>query len=159
MTDTWIDKADWGPGPWQDEPDRAEWYDGDLPCLALRHSVGGHWCGYVAVPPGHPWHADSDPDVSVHGGVTFTERCAPPSDARDKREQVCHVPRPGEPDDVWWIGFDFAHGSDYAPGRAARMWGAEIEIQGWEPDRGDYKSLPYVRAECSAVAEQVRMAA
>ena len=37
----------------------------------------GHWCGYVRVPDGHPWHGrgpidDVFDDVEVVGGVTFS---------------------------------------------------------------------------------------
>ncbi len=38
----------------------------------------GFRCGYVRIPPGHPWHGKdySDEalwDVDVHGGLTFAE--------------------------------------------------------------------------------------
>lgn len=62
-----VDKSSWGDGPWQQEPDRAEWTHRGLPCLA------------------------------VHGGLTYSDRC---------HDDICHVPAPGEPDDVWWFGFD-----------------------------------------------------
>lgn len=55
---TWIDKKEWGPGPWQSEPDKVEWRDEKtgLPCLAVRHSEHGNWCGYVGVHKGHYAH-------------------------------------------------------------------------------------------------------
>lgn len=42
---------------WIDEPDRVFWHDEStgLPCLA-RRGTSGSWCGYVAVPPEHPWY-------------------------------------------------------------------------------------------------------
>lgn len=57
-TETFIDRTGWPSGPWDDEPDRVEWRDEatGLPCLALRNDMFGSWCGYVAVPPGHPVH-------------------------------------------------------------------------------------------------------
>ncbi len=57
----------------------------------------GHWCGYAAIEPGHPWHGRHYDDVpaEAHGGLTYSDRCT---------GSVCHVPKPGEPDDVWWIG-------------------------------------------------------
>lgn len=71
------------------------------PCVVKRNYA---WCGYVAVPPGHPWHGkgydDIQNEVDVHGGLTYARACS---------GAVCHVPAPGEPDDVWWIGFDLGH--------------------------------------------------
>ena len=73
-----IDKAVWGDGPWQGEPDKKQWQDAEtgLACLAVR-GPGGHWCGYVGVAPGHPWHGqDYDhPNADVHGGLTFAASC------------------------------------------------------------------------------------
>lgn len=114
------EKSAWGPGPWDDEPDRVEWREPTMPglvCLVARGPMG-NWCGYVAVPPGHPAHgADyNDVEVSVHGGLTYAERCQAGPAAF-----VCHVPAPGEPDDVWWLGFDCGHAFDYSPAMEARM--------------------------------------
>lgn len=114
----WGNREDWGKGPWLNEPDRVEWRMPELPglvCLAAR-GPSGSWCGYVAVPPGHPLHGKGYEDVScsVHGGLTFADRCQPGG-------LICHVPAPGEPDDVWWLGFDCAHGGDYSPALKASM--------------------------------------
>ena len=117
--------------PWLTEPDRLEWKDEatGLPCLIVRVSGHGALCGYVAVPPGHPWHGtdyaacferpachvhedkgwcthEPDGHVKVHGGLTYSGRC---------RGKVCHVAAPGEPEDVWWFGFDCAHLGDLIP--------------------------------------------
>src|SRR5438270_834768 len=91
-----VDRSKWPHGPWDNEPDRAEFKHLGFPCLLVRQSQSGHWCGYVAVPPGHPWHGLEDYaayrlDVEVHGGITYGNKCA---------GKVCHVPAPGEPDDV-----------------------------------------------------------
>lgn len=52
-----LDKAKWGTGPWQDEPDKRQWQDEvtKLPCLLVRGPHGA-LCGYVGVPKGHPLH-------------------------------------------------------------------------------------------------------
>jgi hypothetical protein len=167
---TWIDKSAWGDGPWQDEPDRVEWYVDGVACLALRHPGAGHWCGYAAVPPGHRWHglgysacySDDCPDgetcphyadVEVHGGITFAEKCAPKRSDRDPREQVCHVPRPGEPDDVWWLGFDFHHAWDIAP--AFEMRKREAGMRDEPPGSYVYRDIEYVKGECESVARQI----
>lgn len=148
-------KSEWGPGPWQDEPDRLEWRHKGVPCLMRRGPLSGAWCGYAAVEPGHPWHgkADADePDVRVHGGVTFAGRC---------HEDICRVPEPGESDDVWWFGFDCAHAGDVQPGMAARMREYDVHLpadlrtgSSWFGD-GVYRDLAYVRAETERLADQI----
>jgi len=141
-----IDRTGWESGPWDDEPDRAEWVDETTgyPCLAKRNHFGV-WCGYVAVPPGHPLHGAGydTPDVSVHGGLTYAAPCQAhgPDDADSA---ICHVPDPGEPEDVWWLGFDCGHWNDYHPDFGA------------DPFRdGTYRSLDYVRTECANLAAQL----
>lgn len=56
------DKHLWGDGPWVQEPDRVEWVDEETgyQCLARRTKHTGTWCGYVGVPPGHPWFGKTD---------------------------------------------------------------------------------------------------
>lgn len=147
-------KSEWGPGPWQDEPDRLEWRHKGVPCLVRRSPSTGAWCGYAAVEPGHPWHGQPELDnVDVHGGLTFASRC---------HGDICHVPEPGESDDVWWLGFDCGHAGDDSPGLRAAI----RKIDGQLPpnlrggDRllfeGDvYRDLAYVKGECESLADQV----
>ena len=52
--------------------------------------------GYVGVPPDHPWYGKTDPDVIIHGGITYASS-RPPGN---------------EPDGYWWVGFDTAHWRD-----------------------------------------------
>src|SRR4051812_22063009 len=95
--ETNADKSKWGDGPWQQEPDRLQWEHAGLTCIAHRNH-GGAWCGYVGLPPGHPAHGLGYNDVhgvDVHGGLTYAEACA---------GHVCHDPKPGEPDGLWWLG-------------------------------------------------------
>lgn len=147
-----VPKDKWGPGPWQQEPDREEWRDTDtgLPCLIVRAPTTGSLCGYVGVPPGHPWHGVdySGADASVHGGLTYSDRCA---------GHICHVPAPGEPDDVWWLGFDTAHFMDYMPARAAMMRDLDVGMPQYM--RSAYRDMAYVRAEVARLASQVAAAA
>ena len=166
MSVRFQDRTDWGAGPWGDEPDRVEWHDGDLPCLALRNRLGA-WCGYVAVPPGHPWHGISYMEcikghgsdcyehsipAEVHGGLTFAGACQPHDD-ETAAEATCHVPRPGEPDNVWWLGFDTAHAWDFVPGVAAM----DRKLGFSSLDNGAiYRNLRYVQAEVAHLARQVR---
>jgi len=137
-------KEAWGPGPWQDEADRCEWrYDG-FPCLIVRGSVGA-LCGYVAVPPGHPWHgAHCDSvDVAVHGGLTYSGRCG---------GNICHEPMPGESHDAYWLGFDCAHFGDVLPA-LARVDGRPFF------DGMTYKDMRFVIVEVEKLARQAKTAA
>jgi hypothetical protein len=98
--------------PWEDEPDHAEWIDGEIDhpttnatgfkCRIARNKTTGTLCGYVGVPKenrfwGIGYDSDSElRDIShnVHGGLTYSE----------------------QGDDGWWyFGFDTAHADDFAP--------------------------------------------
>jgi hypothetical protein len=129
----------WGSGPWIDEPDRIEFEAHGLPCLMLRNPFGA-WCGYAAVPPGHPYHGKSDADVEAHGGITYAGTC-------DESVGICHVPKPGEPDNVYWFGFDCSHCYDLTPGLRIPML-----------DHVVYRDVNYVRAEVEALAAQLAAA-
>jgi hypothetical protein len=169
---TFIDKSDWGEGQWQREPDKMQWPDPEtgLPCLALRHPTFGNWCGYVGVPPEHPFHGRAyyacslpekceddgeycehsiERELDPHGGVTFADSCV----EEDKEHGICHVPDQGEPDDIWWFGFDCAHLDDASPGRRAmdRKYGIPSTVFG----ANVYRDLQYVRQECAAMARQL----
>lgn len=139
-----VDRTGWPNGPWDGEPDRVEWRDEatGLPCLIVRNRMGA-LCGYVAVPPGHPMHCDTQPRPSgdddpadrlqVHGGITYGSKCA---------GHICHVPNPGEPDDVYWFGFDMAHCDDRVPSMM-------------KYDGDVYRDVAYVQAECAKLAAQL----
>lgn len=142
----------YGPGPWVDEPDRVEWRYKGLPCLITRAPLG-NLCGYVGVPPSHPWHGKDSDDVEAdaHGGVTYANAC---------QGHVCHIAQPGEPDDVYWVGFDCAHHLDAVP----RLFKVSPGFYEGMPDhdylpRPVYRDVAYVRAEVEALAEQALEAA
>jgi hypothetical protein len=116
-----------------------------FPCLIHRAPLG-HWCGYVAVPPGHPWHgkdiwcsSDDGIDAPVHGGLTYADKCS---------GEICHVAKPGEPDDVWWLGFDCAHSGDLCPGTRASLLQCGVDAFGYEV----YRDISYVTAETQRLA-------
>lgn len=143
----------WGEGPWQAEPDIAEWRarGSALPRLGVRGPMGG-WCGYVGLPPGHPLHGKSWGDAAVevhgvHGGITYGDACA---------GLVCHAPLEGEPEHVWWLGFDCAHAWDFTPGLAAtvrRVSGAREMAE-----HETYRTLAYVAREIEKLAAQLERA-
>jgi hypothetical protein len=138
-----MDKSSWPVGPWQDEPDKKQWPDQatGLPCLIVRNSLGA-LCGYVGVAEGHPLfekHYD-ETDLECHGGPTFSSFCHPGAE----ESNICHRPDPGEPDHVWWFGFDCAHCDDLIPNMRTRVF------------RGDvYRDFRYVEAQCVKLAGQL----
>ncbi len=160
-----VDRTHWPPGPWNDEPDKLNWRTASgLPGMIVRNNLGG-LCGYVAVAEGHPCFqrsetseyetgADGEPDysqrkpnpyddLSVHGGVTFTNKCG---------GKICHVPEPGEPDDVWWVGFDCVHSGDWHPPSYKRTGTYDREL----PSYGEaYRDIEYVKRQVESLAEQL----
>jgi hypothetical protein len=188
---TWTTRTpdQYGPGPWSEEPDKAQWVDAatGYDCLIKRNQWGA-LCGYVGVPQGHPfyglklnWDGD-DPlsELDVHGGVTFAEGCHEPTHewyeavrrgdtdqmTRDKvlnelartasyeewaaacmPHLICHVPLPGRPAKVHWIGFDCSHALDYQP-----AYDNAILLIGME----GYKDMDYVIGECTRLAQQLK---
>jgi hypothetical protein len=144
-------KEDWGPGPWQNEPNKRYWVDQatGLECRILR-GPWGSFCGYVGVPKEHPAYGMGyEPctgdyvdenvewwrrhitnrlefkikDISVHGGLTYAGQ-APFSD-------------------LHWFGFDCSHSSDFAPGLS--------ELR----SRGTYRDIKYVTEEVESLAKQL----
>lgn len=160
-----VDKSTWARGPWDDEPDRLDFRHAGLPCLAVRHQEWGHWCGYVAVPKGHPAYGvhPCDQGLGLSGNLNYGAKCSPP---------ICHVPAPGESDDVWWLGMDFGHCWDLCPGRdaflSARL-GLHPKMAELPPKMAElleratarsgpmevYRALPYVRHVIEHVAEEL----
>lgn len=153
---TFTEKATWGYGPWIDEPDKMQWRDDatGLACLAVRNRYGA-WCGYVGVPPTHPLHGvdyfdDRLLDADVHGGLTYCGDC----EHGDEATAICHVPAAGEPDDVWWLGFDCGHTCDYTPGRRSILE-ESLAMRGVPRDDSStaYRTLDYVRGEVARLAQ------
>src|ERR1700758_3054347 len=75
-----------------------EWKHAGLSCTVVIQREHGHRCGYVRVPPGHPFHGKSyeKPNVDVHGGLTF-----------GGLEPCSHEDGQG-----YWFGFDCVHVGD-----------------------------------------------
>ena len=142
------DKSTWGPGPWQDEPDKMQFTDKatGMPCLIVRNH-GGALCGYVGVDGSHPYYGldyDNEAlhDLSVHGGLTFSGACA--KDAKEA-EDICHRVQAGEDDHVWWLGFDTSHAGDLNPAPSAGHF-----------SRAVYRDVAYVKKEIADLAKQLK---
>lgn len=144
------------PGPWADEPDKAQWIDEatDLDCLAVRN-YGGAWCGYVGVPPGHPYHG-ADPfeiDTDVHGGLNYGALC---DETDEGAHAVCHVPEPGRPADVYWLGFHCSYAFDLSPMLAQHVYlKSNIPAGPRILEHQTYRTFDYVQAECARLAKQL----
>lgn len=149
------------PGPWNAEPDYQQFEAHGLHCIVSRNPMVFNWCGYVGVPPGHPAYGKDWKDlmeIDVHGGLTFASECG---------NHICHIPEPGEPDQLWWLGFDCAHYGDLVPGVEAmkRKLGPSPEIikipefmkaEFEKMNRQTYKTYDYVRKETIYLAEQLK---
>lgn len=135
-----ADRSQWGKGPWDSEPDdKVVWIDENthLDCMIVRNGAGA-WCGYVGLPPEHPHHGKGYDDIpwecyDVHGGLTYANSCG---------GHICHVPEPGRPHNVWWLGFDTNHSWDMAP-----------HSYGWRSG-GVYRTQTYVVEEVTKLALQ-----
>ena len=147
---SWFDKANWAEGLWKQEPDKIQWTDPatQMPCLMVRNK-SGVWCGYAAVAEGHPWFAlrctesrgdgseySPEDQIDIHGGLSFSNFCQ-----EDKEHGICHIPEPGQPDRVWWFGFDCAHGGDLLP---TRPYPCEV-----------YRDMEYVKEQVTYLALQL----
>jgi len=140
-----IDKSAWTRGPWDDEPDKRQWQDAEtgLPCLIVRNRLGA-LCGYVGVAPGHPAHGQhyDSVEADVHGGLTFSHGCS----GGEESSGICHKAAEGEPDHVWWFGFDCAHSCDLSPHPQAT----------WTHDRDNcYRDVAYVAKQVASLAKQL----
>lgn len=157
-------------GPWENEPDKAQWIDEatDLDCLIVRNHMGA-LCGYVGVLPGHPWHGKDydavEPHPSVHGGLTFASFC---QEGAEDGPGICHVPAPGRPPNVWWLGFDTAHFQDLVPGleeaigmtfKTLTDLEAYMSTEKGSPWGKRYRTFEYVQNECRDLAKQILDAA
>ncbi|MCH7553826.1 MAG: hypothetical protein IIC82_07510 [Chloroflexi bacterium] len=127
---------------------------GDFPC-SIWKTDAGHLCGYLGVPPSHPWYRQDQTvmgalgDIDVHGGITLAcheKSSRRPSD--EYRDAMSKAPRggpypklewvdvPNKDDaswphdtgqDVWWIGFDCDHLGDQGSPKDERYVRNELE--------------------------------
>jgi hypothetical protein len=143
------DRTKWESGAWDNEPDKAQWTDAatGLPCLIHRNYFGA-WCGYVGVSPDlitYLGGLDITDTIDVHGGITYQSMCAEHTNDVNG-EGIGHVPESGEPDTVFWFGFDCSHHMDMGP---ANIWTIGLSY------RGTYRDMAYVKAECASLAQQL----
>lgn len=115
------------------------------------HNPMGHRCGYVRIPPGHPWHGVPYDalDVEVHGELTFSQQ-----DAACGRDGA---------DDGWWLGFDCGHWMDLPdPDLVSEEFRtfAETAACVYEGTGAEVRSTEYVKDQCALlIAQAVKAAA
>lgn len=154
----------WQEGPWQEEPDHVYWTDeaSQLRCQVLRMPTG-HLCGYVAVDKDHPLYKTpySDmPDLSVHGGLTYSQPAKKWIGDRESREEAYRdIHEDGFDEDDWVFGFDCAHLGDLSTCNI--FCPPEVDerlIEGLRSvGRGTYRDIEYVIGECERLAAQLRL--
>lgn len=129
--------------PWLNEPNRMEWRHEGVPCLIVRNQFGA-LCGYASCYPGHPWYRMKYEDVpaAAHGGVNFSDHCS---------GEICHVPEPGEPDEVWWLGFACMAYKDFVP-----MLHANQALDLGPIGIRTYRTISFVKQVCELLADQIR---
>ncbi len=128
-----------------------------LRCKVVQTSMGHH-CGYVAVPPSHPWHGlhysakVSVPQSVIEREIGENDVCiislicqsepvkaeACPIDLAISIHGGMTYAAKDHSDDHWWFGFDCAH---YGDGRR-------------EGDDG-WKDEAFAAAECRRLADQL----
>jgi len=151
---------------WETEPDRVDFEHAGYPCMILRSPVTGALCGYVGVGKEHPLYEkdystfyDEGIKINVHGGLTYSDKC---------NGHICHEPKPGQSDNIWWLGFDCAHACDVSPAMLevrtlARKTGfksplglSDEQIDEMYEQMETYKNIAYVTEECKNLAEQCK---
>ncbi len=129
---------------------------GDFPCSIWKTDMG-HLCGYLGVPPSHPWYRQDQcmsgvlSRINVHGGITLA--CHEKSSrglSEEYRDAMKKLPSgewknlpplewvdvPNKDNaswphdtgqDVWWIGFDCNHLWDQESPKDERYVRNELE--------------------------------
>ena len=147
--DTRPPRGSGGAEPWRDEPNRVAWRDAatGLQCLILRGPLGA-LCGYVRVPRDHALHGRDyrqrrvERGFAVHGGLTFSGCLG------GRRMKRGH-----------WFGFDCAHWRDIVPGMVSFYETLPDDLRHELTSQVGpfevYRTVSYVQAECTALAEQL----
>lgn len=149
----WISPRDsWGEGPWTTEPDEDAFEHLGFRCVVLRGRFGS-FSGFVAVPPGHPWHGKEHDDVEapVHRGLSFHVA------AWESSINEVHF-GDTENRDHWWIGFDASRMGDFSP--ALFVFDRKLidpiigEADPLSPTPASYRTFGFMREQTIALAEE-----
>jgi len=139
-----LDKSEWGDGPWQSEPDSEFWIDmaSGFPGFARRSEAFGCWCGYLGLPPKHPWFSLAVEHIPLLAPNEISASGYAPIERGTKP-----VYR--------WLGFHCGHAGDYTPA----IWPTldhflspslrlDAEV------RGEYRDLEWVKSGVTIMALQ-----
>lgn len=147
-----VARVNWDKGPWDGEVDIYEWRDQKtgLPCLIVRNFRLGFLCGYVGVPASHKlyrkdWTKKSFPDLGFD--INYSKGCG---------YYICHKPRHGEPDNIWWLGFDSGHSGDFVPGTAYLMKHLGRPELAQRHDWETYRTVAMVANKVTALARVLK---
>lgn len=145
MSEARIPKHLWGDGPWQNEPDEFVWIDKrtGYKCRVWRSPTTGSLCGYVSLPKRHCLENIDEGGrrakaTAVWRGKYRKAVSAANGDYAKFRESVQLIEMPetivkkmltvevhggltyaGAQDNLWTLGFDTAHSSDFMPAMRA----------------------------------------
>jgi hypothetical protein len=97
-------------------------------CEVKRHPSLCHLCGYIQVPPNHPWFGKEYVNVEVHGGITWSSK--------------------SEITQNWVLGFDCSHAGDIA--WPSLMFGSIMDMD------EEYRDWDYVKSQVNYLASKAR---
>lgn len=155
-----VPREHWGPGPWDGEPDRVQFWAHGHPCLCLRGPFGA-WNGYVGVEEQGPLVGSKEDSFEVHGGVTYSGEGSGKLEDSPLHGEYFRVKwLPGWTDTPdpkilpvpWWIGFDCSHAWDLSPALVAA-----VALAGMNHDtsREIYRTVGYCREQVTDLARQI----
>ncbi len=162
---------EWGPGPWDNEPDELSWQDErtGLKCKLWRHPNWGQLNGYVGVQPGHAlfgwdYHDDIKLDPKfMHGSldeISMFSLFTYDKEALDNGTMPIDIALKvhggvtftAEEDGLWWFGFDCGHAFDLSPGTQAYYRKARLGVDRHQT----YRDVNYVKQQCADLAFQLK---
>lgn len=132
-----VRSLDWLQEKISQEGDKKEWTAHGFLCLILRNPRMQNLCGYVGVNKDHHFFEqnvdDDDVQLDVHGGLTFAGAFE-------------------DYPDLWFFGFDAAHGGDLVPRMVILNFYSEIS-----GDLPEYRDMEYMTRETEKLAEQLQV--
>ena len=137
-------KEAWGPGEWDNEPDRIEFETGYYPSIILRNTYGS-LNGYIAVKEGHPWFLQNYDQIR---SSSLELSWASHEDAL--------LPLPSGWTMAWWVGFTRSSYFDLMPALEVMMRREALQEQpSWlfRSPRTTYKSIPFIKAQLQILAQ------
>ncbi len=111
---------------WELEPNEALFTEHGYWCEIKRHPELGHLCGYVYMGKHHPLASQPEPDLAVHGGITYND---------GKK-----------------MGFDCSHAGDLSPFMSSHRSGFGFDGRYKET----YRNMHFVKEQLRNLAAQLR---